>query len=264
MIPKRILDILTTVVGETPQLPPTIIFNEGWMLRLTLDALSRVPALEHRLAFEPRSTWYSEALLPSAFRPRSQADALSESYTHADAGIGHINVAKTGNAYLKLAADATQFIITEAKMFSALSSGVKNAPFFDQAARNAACMAEVLHRAGASPEQFTRIGFYILAPQIAIEAGVFNPLIERAHIEATVSERVRGYGGQLDGWFSSSFGPLIQRIDLACISWEELVGALGNDAPEAQELGAFYQNCLKYNQPRETAPSQDELPTKSI
>jgi hypothetical protein len=249
MIPKRILDILTTTVSDTPQLPPTIIFNEGWMLRLTLDALSYVPTLDHRLAFKPGATWYSEALLPSAFRPRSQADALSESYTRADAGIGHINVAKTGNAYLKLAADATQFIITEAKMFSALSTGVKNAPFFNQAARNVACMAEVLQRAGAAPEQFTSIGFYILAPQIAIEAGAFAPFIERTHIEATVLERVRAYGGELDGWFTSSFRPLIQRIDLECIAWEELLRVLGNDAPNAEELGSFYANCLKYNQP---------------
>ncbi|MDQ2949733.1 MAG: hypothetical protein M3Y27_27975, partial [Acidobacteriota bacterium] len=140
MIPKRILDILGTVVGETPQLPPTIVFNEGWMLRLTLDCLSRLPRLEHPLAFSEGATWFSEALLPSAFRPRTQADKLSESFTHADGAIGHIEVARSGNAYLKLAAGASQFIVTEAKMFSALSSGVKNAPTFNQAARNVACM----------------------------------------------------------------------------------------------------------------------------
>jgi hypothetical protein len=264
MIPKRILDILTTTVSETPQLPATIIFNEGWMLRLMLDALAQVPALEHRLAFEPHATWYSEALLPSAFRPRNRADALSESYTHADAGIGHINVAKSGDAYLRLAADATQFIITEAKMFGGLSSGVKNAPFFDQAARNVACMAEVLRRADASPEQFTSIGLYILAPQVAIEAGVFAPFIERTHIEGTVAQRVRAYGGELDEWFSASFRPLIERIDLECISWEELLRVLGNDAPNAAELGSFYQNCVKYNQPRETAPSRNALAAQPI
>jgi hypothetical protein len=76
-----VIDILTTAVDDTPQLSPTMIFNEEWMLRFTLDALSQVSALEHPLAFKPRAAWYSEALLPSAFRPRNQADALRESHT---------------------------------------------------------------------------------------------------------------------------------------------------------------------------------------
>lgn len=257
MIPKRILDILGTVVGETPQLPPTIVFNEGWMLRLTLDALSRLPTIRHPLGFQTGATWFSEALLPTAFRPRTQADKLSESYTHADGAVGHINVTKSGNAYLTVAKDATQFVVTEAKMFSALSSGVKNAPFFNQAARNVACMAEVLHRAGISPDQFTSIGFYVIAPKIAIEAGVFSPLMTREHVEKTVAERIVGYEGALESWMETAFRPLLARIDLNCISWEELVQAVEAGGDEnAADLGAFYKNCLKYNQPRETAPAQ--------
>lgn len=45
-------------------------------------------------------------------------------------------------------------------MFSALSSGVKNAPLFNQAARNAACMAEVLRREHQSPADLRHVGFY--------------------------------------------------------------------------------------------------------
>ena len=67
-------------------------------------------------------------------------------------------------------------------MFSALSSGVKNAPFFNQAARNVACMAEVLRRAGRSPDQFTSLGFYVLAPRVAIDAGVCSHFMTRAHV----------------------------------------------------------------------------------
>jgi hypothetical protein len=68
-------------------------------------------------------------------------------------------VATTGPANLRLAADATQFIITEEKIFSALSPGVKNARFVDQAARNLTCMAEV------SPRAATR-----QAPPVAIRS----------------------------------------------------------------------------------------------
>lgn len=253
MIPTRILDILTTVVGEAPQLPPTIIFNEGWMLRLTLDALSSSGLSGFPLAFEPGATWFSEALLPSAFKPRSRADKLSESYTHADGAIGNIDVAKTGNAYLALKPPATQFIVTEAKMFSALSSGVKNAPFFNQAARNVACMAEVLRRAQASPDQFVSIGFYVIAPRVAIEAEVFSPFMTLEHVEKTVTERVAGYGGELSGWLENAFRPLLRRLDLRCISWEELLKTIHDKGSARTDLNAFYANCLKFNQPREMA-----------
>lgn len=251
MIPKRILDILATTVAETPQLPPTIVFNEGWLLRLSLDALSSLSLPDHPLSFRTGAMWYSEALLPTAFSPRTRADKLSESFTHADGAVGQIEVARTGNSYLKLAKDATQFIVTEAKMFSALSTGVKNAPFFNQAARNVACMAKVMERAGRSVDQLTSIGFYVLAPAVAIDGGVFNPQMTREHVQATVAERVRGYGGSLDIWFESWFMPLLSRIDLRCISWEEILDTIkASHHPIASELQSFYERCLKYNRPR--------------
>jgi hypothetical protein len=252
MIPQRVLKILETVVGDTPQLPPTIIFNEGWMLRLILDSLNGIGELNHPLAFAQNATWFSEALLPTAFRPRTQADKLSESFTHADGAIGHIEVARSGNAYVHLSKGAKQFIITEAKMFSALSSGVKNAPTFNQAARNVACIAEVLHREKRSPDEFESIGFYVLAPREAIDAGVFEPVMSRDHIAKTVAERVRAYGGALDNWLESAFAPLLERIDVKCFPWEDLVSLIESAGQaNAPELRPFYENCLKYNRPRE-------------
>ena len=50
-------------------------------------------------------------------------------------------------------------------MFSELSAGVTNAPYFNQAARTVACMAEVLQRANTSPKSFDNIAFYVLAPE---------------------------------------------------------------------------------------------------
>ena len=240
-----------STVGETPQLPPTIVFNEGWLLRLSLDCLSRLSLADHPLSFAPKATWFSEALLPTAFRPRTRADKLSESYTHADGAIGHIKVAKAGSAYLGLDKEAIQFIITEAKMFSALSTGVKNAPFFNQAARSVACMAQVLCRDERPVDQFASLGFYVIAPEVVITAGVFNPQMTREHVQATIAERVRGYDGTLDEWYNAWFIPLIHRIDLRYISWEDIVTLIESKGdPAASELKNFYQNCLKYNRPR--------------
>ena len=62
--------------------------------------------------------------------------------------IGHFTIGDPGTAGLTLAADATQFVVIEGKLFNRLSAGVKNAPFFDQSARSVACIAETLRRAG--------------------------------------------------------------------------------------------------------------------
>ena len=50
-------------------------------------------------------------------------------------------------------------VVIEAKMFSKLSPGVTNAKYFNQAARNVACMAEIANRAGIDPASFEDIAF---------------------------------------------------------------------------------------------------------
>ncbi|MDQ2868061.1 MAG: hypothetical protein M3R59_06580, partial [Verrucomicrobiota bacterium] len=96
------------------------------------------------------------------------------------------------------------------------------------------------------------IGFYVLAPQAAIESGVFEPQMTREDIDRTVRERVRAYEGTLDPWLDAYFAPLVSRISVECISWERLIADIeGAGDSAAPELRSFYDNCLKYNQPRE-------------
>ena len=61
--------------------------------------------------------------------------------------IGHLNIGRRGATDLSLRPDATRFAVIEAKIYGKLSPGVRNAPFFDQAARSVACIAEILRRA---------------------------------------------------------------------------------------------------------------------
>ena len=92
-------------------LPPSEVYNEGWMLRLILDWFSRQPPADHRLSFEKGARWYSEILLPSQFLPGFQADPLAESHTHADGVIGHFAIGRSGKGDIDLAADAKQFVV---------------------------------------------------------------------------------------------------------------------------------------------------------
>src|SRR3954452_12700286 len=120
-------------------MPPTELYNEGWLLRLVLDWFWQHRDEQKSIIFAPGAIWYSEALLPSRFFKA----AKKEGYTHADAVIGEIDIRKPrGDARLR--AGATQFWVIEAKMGSPLSGGVKHAPTFNQAARNVACMLHML------------------------------------------------------------------------------------------------------------------------
>ncbi len=68
-----------------------------------------------------------------------------------------------GTAALSLAPGARQLVVFEAKLFARFSAGVRNAPYYDQAARTIACMAETLRRAEIAPDDMTDLAFVLLA-----------------------------------------------------------------------------------------------------
>ncbi len=84
----RVLELLSASYGGARNFPATDLFNEGWMLRLVIDWFSRNRSIDFDLKFSDTATWYSEALLPSAFLPRYRGDKLAESWTHADGVMG--------------------------------------------------------------------------------------------------------------------------------------------------------------------------------
>lgn len=246
----RLLSILKRVEGPKSVIPPTLLYNEGWLLRIVLDALADVPSgrrasLPLRLPDDCR--WYSEALLPSAFLARSRADQLAESHTHADAAIGQFDIGRHSKGELALRAGATCFAVLEAKMFSVLSSRIKNAPYFNQAARIVACIAEILHRAGAKPETMEYLAFHVVAPREQITSGLFAEFMSRASIRDCVKRRVQAYKGEKDSWFQDAFLPTLQHISVTVIAWEEIVQALVGNVDDYFEIQVFLTKCLEYN-----------------
>lgn len=49
MISHTLQSLLNSCTGPNPRFPPTILYNEGWMLRLILDWFSNHPDLNHPL-----------------------------------------------------------------------------------------------------------------------------------------------------------------------------------------------------------------------
>jgi len=257
MIFKRIEALLKSCETYSPVMPPTQLYNEGWMLRLMVDRFASIDLENepHPLAVPPGCRWYSEALLPSAFFPESRGDSRAESWTHADGVIGHFGIGNGAKGDLTLHSDAKHFVVLEAKMFSKLSAGVKNAPYFNQAARNVACIAEVLKRAGRRVQEFKALGFYVLAPASQIEQGLFDEHLAKASLRTVVERRVKEYGGKRDGWLSEWFLPVLERLDIKAVSWEDLMGFLRVRDPDADQLKDFYRRCLEFNKlPEEAEP----------
>ena len=243
--------LIDAVESEPANFPPTLIYNEGWMLRLILDWYSRHQLSDHPLQFQPGATWFSEALLPSPFRPRYRGDTRAEARTHADGILGHISVGGSAKADAKLLPDATQLIVVEAKIYSPLSGGTRNAPNFDQAARNVACITELLYRANRPPSLMTSLAFFVVAPEMQTKSGIFTQKLNKDAIRKAVQERAEAFSIELGNWVDKWFFPTLEKIHIEALSWESLIGHIESNDPENfQSLVAFYEQCLIHNGPR--------------
>src|SRR4051794_25758614 len=74
MITERIRAMLEACEAGRPTMPPTVLFNENWLLRIVLDWLSEHGEDRTALSPYPKARWFSEAWLPSAFLARYRGD----------------------------------------------------------------------------------------------------------------------------------------------------------------------------------------------
>jgi hypothetical protein len=242
------LNLISNIDVENPNFPPTTLYNEGWLLRLVVDWFSTSGITDHLLSFPKDGLWFSESRLPSAFLPRFRGDPLAESHSNVDGAIGHFSIGSKGKTNLELTPNATHFVVLEAKLYSGLSKGVTNAKYFDQAARNVACIAEVLKCAGCSPNSFDHLGFYVLAPKVQIKSRTFIRHLDKQSIKDKVNRRVISYEGERDDWFKEWFLPTSLVIDIRSISWEEVLDVVKeNDTKIGKSITNYYSLCLRFN-----------------
>lgn len=164
--------------------------------------------------------------------------------------IGDFVIGRNREGDLSLTEGAARFFVIEAKMFSRLSSGVKNVSYFNQAARNVACIAEVICRAQIFPSSLKEIGFFVLAPESQINAGSFAEHMAPEIIRNIVRRRVSEYQeSEKDKWFEDWFLPTLEKIQLREISWEEICRLINqHDSAFGEQLDTFYGKCLEFNQ----------------
>jgi hypothetical protein len=243
----RVAQLLARCGTIEAVLPPTLLFNEGWMLRLVLDWYEGNSSPERRLVFERTSRWYSEALLPSRFFAKFRGDARAEGWTHADGVIGQFRIRRE-RGDIELDREALQLTVTEAKMASGLTPGTTRAPSFDQAARNVACIAQVLSVANCRAESLSRLEFFVLAPASRITEGAFSEQLEKRNIERKVRDRASAFGSDYNAWLDEWFVPTIEKCNIGAVAWEDLIADIADaDKVAGEALGSFYAACLKHN-----------------
>lgn len=256
---KPLIDLLESLKNGESKFRPTEIYNEGWLLKILLHEYSKHPEIDSPLRFYPGADWYSEAMLPTRFKARYQGDKQAESRTNADGVIGHIKVGEKGKADLELDKDTKQFTVIEAKMNSPLSKGTTKAKDFDQAARNVACMVEVLtcydeelNKPVLCKDKIEHLSFVLIAPKAEIDSGKFDEFMAKCNIKDKVKKRAYDYKDRAEDktdselyieWHEKCFSTVIDSIEIIPLSWESAIEKL----PKSDEINDFYQKCKEYN-----------------
>jgi hypothetical protein len=248
---QRVFAILESAGTPNSPILPTLLYEEGWLLRLVLSLASEgIDCLPFKFAAGAR--WLSEARLYSAFQARVKGDPLAESHSHADGAVGHLGIGVDTKSGLMLSACGSQFAIIEAKINSPLSGGTTRAKYFDQAARSVACMAETIRRCGQPLDQWVSLAFYVFAPKVRIDAGTFRNEMMKESIAAKIERRISEYPpeDQIDRiefqrcWVA----PLIARLNVECVSWESIIaGIRWHDSRIGDDIQEFYEKTLMYN-----------------
>jgi hypothetical protein len=250
---SNVLDFFRSLDSEERHGPATLLYNESWMLRLVLSAEARrIRCLPE--PFEPDARWFSEARLYTPFAARSRGDSLAETATHADGVIGHFEIGRESRAGLHLTPNATQFVVVEAKMFSPLSAGTKRAVGYDQAARNVACLAWTVQKANRPVQSFRSLAFWVLAPETQIAQDLL-PCVHRDSVQRKIEERLAQYEEEwqervLEPWSRNWLRPLLDRLQLKCVSWEQVISSVERGDPAfGAALREFYLRCVRFNSP---------------
>ena len=245
---------------EIPPIAKSEVFNETWMLRLTLALLHDYEGnfnIENKknnilkgIQKAVRKRWVSEGGLHPAFK--------REGPTWADAVIGDIDlghkmkreiIVDTTNIVDVTDEELTGIIVIEAKIGSKLKKGITHDDNYNQAARNIACLAKLVRD---QPQSKIRVsisncGFVVLGPKEKVRAwqgmSECNELFEPG--SSTLLKQIKARSNN-----DPDFCGDVQKIlaNSSAISWEEVLDSMLCQCPSDDNLrylANFYKCTLK-------------------
>jgi hypothetical protein len=220
---------------------PTIIYDEGWMIRLLVLYSVEQKITVGGIDFGQIREWTSEAQISSPFSgPELKAKGLDERGTHTDIMLGDFEIDFDKNTGITIQDDAKIAGIIEAKMNSNLSQGVKNAENYNQISRSVSCLA---YNAPANCKIFV----LVVAPQSKIDNTKNNiaEQVDKETVEKQIANRLKATNnGKIDDIVK--FNKNVKNCDILIISFEEWIEEI-KDENIKKALNAFYDKCKKYN-----------------
>lgn len=218
---------------------PTLIFNEGWLLRAVLRQWKLVPGKSCLpfLPFPAETKVYSEGQLYSPFAPRQSADKLAEAHTHADGIVGDFSISATKSG-IEVNADCRYLAVFEAKLYSPIAGGSSNAPGYDQISRTVGYVINSLLRAECPGPYSAHV--VVLYP--AEHAGTNSARYSKSYLEHQITARLQGFGLPTPAAFARDRRATLEAVQLSFVTWEEALAEIGND-----RLEQIYQHYRRFN-----------------
>jgi len=218
---------------------PTLIFNEGWLLRAVLRQWKLAPGASSLpfLPFPAGTKIYSEGQLYSPFVPRRRGDQQAEAHTHVDGIAGDFSIGATKSG-IEVDAGCRYLAIFEAKLYSSIAGGIRHSPDYDQVSRTVACVIHALLRAGCSGSCAAHV--VVLHP--ADHAGIDPARYSKLHLEQQIALRVQVYGLPPTDAFARGWRAALETVQLSFVTWEDSLAEIGDD-----QLDQFYRLCQRFN-----------------
>ena len=219
--------------------PETLIFNEGWLLRLVLRewlAGSGGSQLGF-LPFPEGVAAYSEGQLYTPFRGGSHR----EGNTHVDGIVGDFSITDT-KSRIELKSDLRYIAAFEAKLYAPLSADVTYAPGYDQVSRTAACLINSILLAGAKADYSAHLVVVRAKDNRYIDAAAYS----RSYIEETIAKRLQPFTVSEERSdaierFAAGWKDAFKSLQVHFLTWEEVVADIGD-----RELLRFYDLCKEF------------------
>lgn len=231
---------------------PTEFYNEGWLLKILVFAVTDFGLKDHILYVDESDEFFSEALLYSPFLSQKGQKSFAESHTHADGVIGNFTIGDEENKG-SLNLTGNKLNVFEAKINAKFSKKVTNAPFYDQVSRYIACIAETVGKGGRIETlDDLIIGFYLTIPKEKYDKDKsFEKCLNRENIFEKVKKRVDQYKNENDYqkrqiWLNNIFTPVLKKITIEPIFYETIIEEL-KGYKYIDEINGFYKKCIECN-----------------
>lgn len=236
-----------TTMRDNALFPPTVIFNESWMLRLVfkkwlqLRDLKGMPfrdssVVSGETAFS-KLNFFCEGRLGTAFAKGT--GKRPESSTHADGIIGHFTIGEGRKAKVLLNDGLGFLAVFEAKMYSGFSKGTTYADEYNQISRTCACIIHMLQDVNL-PEDAE---IYVVAIHPRDHPKMVNcSYLEKKIIKGEIEQRIREHNPST--WAGYDWQTVLERIQIRSVHWETVLKEINDPT-----LTSFYDKCVEFNHP---------------